>query len=434
MCVASPPAQTAPKPERHTAGSFRRLTAAAVVLAAFAAACAGTDTATDPPPATETQAPATTAPSAASDAPATSAPAAHTATSAADTTTATTESATDTTPQTTEASDSDQTADTATDRQQEDDSADSSVAGERIDDEDDADAVAEDTDEAGPETSTPQADETADSEPEADDTDEAAQEPDEPIDTAEPTYENRSASSVFPPRAYFDHDAIRALFPECPPTPALPQWMVDHFAHWDWMYSNWDTETHTTYNDKVVASGWWTDERLAVWRPDQGITAASARRNASYIQSIDSLTLWGEGAVNTSEMYHSPYIHDSGEFTFPALYERLATVGFVSASEQVSTTIQDLTLIRDTSLAGTNPEGINMFRLLWNWAQFRTQQAPIDKEPTAWAMRTLLEARDAGCVAEHMAAVCDGTRDAESPILGRTNRLGQALRSIVCAN
>ena len=349
--------------------------------------------------------------------------------------TATTESATDTTQQTTEASESDQTADNATDPQQEDDSADSSVAGERIDDEDDADAVAEATDEADQETSTPQADETADSEPEDQDTDEAAQEPDEPIDTAEPTYENRSEGSVFPPRSYFDHDAIRALFPECSPTEfPLPQWMVDHFAHWDWMFAGWDTETHTTYNDKRVASGWWTDERLAAWRPGQGITAESARRNAGYLANTDSLTLWETAGLNTSEMYFYPYISDSVAGAFPTLYERLATVGYVSTDGQIATTDQDLALIRDTSLAGTNHEGIDLFRLLWNWAQFRTQQAPIDKEPTAWAMRTLLEARDAGCVAEHMAAVCDGARDAESPILSRSHRLGKALRSIVCAN
>ena len=400
----------------------RRSALAMLAAALLAAACSSTpDDQAAPSPATTapqtTAAPATTesAPTT-EDAPPTTAAASDGETT--DTTEAT-EPTAETEPDTTEAE-----------------------ADEPADEEDGTEEAITDT--AAPEADADEEAETDEGETDEAETDEGSENAEDESDTegdpevpepAEPTYENRSASSVFPPRAYFDHDTIRALFPECSPTEfPLPQWMVDHFAHWDWMFAGWDTETHTTYNDKRVASGWWTDERLAAWRPGQGITAESARRNAGYLANTDSLTLWETAGLNTSEMYFYPHISDSVAGAFPTLYERLATVGYVSTDGQIATADQKLALIRDTSLAGTNHEGIDLFRLLWNWAQFRTQQAPIDKEPTAWAMRTLLEARDAGCVAEHMAAVCDGTRDAESPILSRSHRLGKALRSIVCAN
>ena len=301
------------------------------------------------------------------------------------------------------------------------------VEAEEPADETAEEAEAEDASEATSDTAAPEVTDEAETE--------EADEPEVADEAAEPNFKNRSEGSVFPPRAYFDHGAIRALFAECPPSPALPDWMVEHFAEWDAVYAGWDSEMQRL-NGYQIASGWWTDEQLTTWFPGVVITAASARQNATYRPDIDFPLLWSEAdgapARNTQLSHYHPHRGAAGE-NFPTLYERLTTVGYVSTDQDIATVADTLKLIKDTSLAGMNPPGIDMFRLLWNWAQYRTQQPPTTGEPTAWAMRTLLTARDAGCVAQHMAAVCDGTRDAESPILNRSHRLGKALRSIVCA-
>lgn len=393
---------------------MRRL---AVLLAAamVAAACSGT------PEEDTAPSPATTQPQATAD-PATTE--VSETTEAAAPTTAGVETTTKTEPDTTEAEADEPVADT-------DDETQTDGTEEET-----TDTVARDAD-TGDEPETGEAETGEDVDEEAEDGEEIEESSDTEDDTettepAEPIYENRSATSVFPLRAYFDHDAIRALFPECPPSPELPDWMVDHFARWDFIYSGWDTEVQEL-KGTLISSGWWTDEQVETWRPGYGITAASAREHANYRVDLDTVTLRSPNAQSSEPRVRYLYPHRGGDGNvMPTLYDRLVTVGYTSTDDAISAESETLRLIRDTSLAGTNPPGIDMFRLLWNWAQFRTQQPPTTGEPTAYAMRTLLEARDAGCVAEQMAAVCDGSREAESPILGRTHRLGKALRSIVC--
>ena len=322
-------------PARHmTARSARRAVTVLAAAVIAAAACAQPDTATPPPSTTAASeaAPAdSTQPEAATPTTHTTpqrddtepAPATTAQPAAADTPTADTDSTDQQEP--TGDVDSDEVVEADDSAQEESDEIDSAAAGEVVDDPDGSATDPEEADEAAAE----EPDETT----EEDEDETAAEEPEdaaEETETAEPNYEGRSPDSVFPSRAYFDHDAIRALFPECAPPPPVPQWMVDHFARWDPIYAGWDTDSQRL-SGLQIASGWWTDEQLAVWRPDSGITAASARRDGTYSRDLDTVLLWpvGPAPENKVEGYAYPYKFADGRVTMPTLYARAASRGYV---------------------------------------------------------------------------------------------------------
>ena len=397
-------------------GLKRRLRTAAAALFAFsliAASCAGGDTAAEPPTVTEETSPVTSGTPTTTEAATRDTAPADTTDITVETTDTTTEpvaeeSATDTT----HAEVPEEDAETDDSTPDETGEVDTAVAGEVVDD--DAADDSEDTDE----TATEEADETADE-----------------TETIEATYERRSPDSVFPDRAYFDHDAIRVLFPECAPPPQIPQWMVYHFERWDSIYAGWDTDSQRL-SGLQIASGWWTDEQLSVWLPDSGINAASARRDGTYSRELDTVLLWPAGPAPESKVegYYYPYKFADGDVELPSLYARAESRGYVDTHEQNSTTEELLLNIRDDGMPGNtpNPPNLNIGFLLWEWAIFRAQEPPTIGEPAAYAVRTLLQARTPDCVVEHMLALCSSGDTPTSPLLYRSDRFGRVLWSLIC--
>lgn len=259
---------------------------------------------------------------------------------------------------------------------------------------------------------------------------------DEPV-AAEPNYENRSADSAFPDSAYLDHDAIRALFPECRAALPSPDWALEHDEYWFKTFENWDTE-FVTLNGQRVASGWWTDEQLEMYLPGYGLTAASVRADAVYVPQTDDMLPYsgappGEGLADA---YWVPLDNEDGTFSLPSLYRRLQTVGYDASASNPGNRGYTLELVRRNDVAGynTTTDASELGVLMWDWVTYRIQQPPIDEEPTAWGIYTLLETRREGCVAQQMLNICNGEREADSPLLAPSHRIGQALRSLACEN
>lgn len=288
------------------------------------------------------------------------------------------------------------------------------------------------------------------------------------------TYHNRSENSVFPAtdEYYFDHDEIAALFPECHPRgrpstrQAEPAHLVGEVADYDgngrvdrndwadWVldewaavYANWDTKTHDV-NGKQVASGWWTDEQLKMYIPSGNVTAQSARQEAFYTKGIDLLWLRtpvGPGSNDpvNSGLVLSPAVQDVDgrtHYTLRNLYHRLENaVGYVSERpDSLAPWDVKARWIRDDGLPGyePNPSSVRAGELLWDWTDARYSFVPVDKEPTAWAMRTLLKERSYSCVASHMREHCENGDFHSSPHMRHPyqggSRLGAVLWSAVC--
>ncbi len=281
-------------------------------------------------------------------------------------------------------------------------------------------------------------------------------------------YQNRSENSVIPATDahYFDHNEIRALFGDCPLGKRLPtnelepihmvgkvedldgdgwvsvnDWLNTGLDFWESVFENWDTDTHNI-NGKEVASGWWTNKQLRMYFPDGGVTADSARQAAFYNNTVDLLWIGGESSVNI-DWVTGPlkYIVDGrAYYAHSSLYRRLeSTVGFVS-EHPGSEAPWDIRArwIADDGLLGhdPNPPRVVSAELLWDWMDTRHSFVPVDKEPTAWAMRTLLEARDSECVAGKTREHCESGDFHSSPHMRHPNqggsRLGAVLWSAVC--
>lgn len=257
-------------------------------------------------------------------------------------------------------------------------------------------------------------------------------------------YERRSANSVLPATDvyYFDHDEIRALFPECAPfdtSPEVRAWLDEFFGLWDAVYADWDTETQAV-GGANLASGWWTTAQIRMMLPDSQITAETARTNAYYDSSLNYVYLWNQTEPLGSFATPAPYPFDfgGGQYTFPNLYQRLALAGYSSTEASPGSQQSRLRLIRDNGIAapGPNPPSVHVGQLLAEWALYRYWQPPTTREPTAWAMATLMEARAGSCVAASMRAICESGEQPASRHLRHSSqggsRLGTALWSIVC--
>ena len=291
-------------------------------------------------------------------------------------------------------------------------------------------------------------------------------------------YQNRHPDSVLPAsdEYYFDHDEIKVLFPECraPRNPYLPRppifasiehdgkiiskdlWRGMALDFWEETFENWDTEiyeieafvpgTDETF-EKQVASGWWTTAQLRMYHPDSTMTADSARLEAAYDEDIELLVLVSfsrpakELTVNSDWMV-APIKgwHDGRTYYYlKDLYHRLSgAVDYVSESGSSASQNEIARWVRDDGLPGDgpNPLEVRPQYLLWDWTDSRYSFMPIDREPTAWAMRTLLEARDSACVADQMRDHCESGEFHASPHMRNTShggtRLGAVLWSTVC--
>ena len=291
-----------------------------------------------------------------------------------------------------------------------------------------------------------QADQPGDEPDESDGTEDDETETTEP-DAAEPVknYKNRSPNSVFPAndRYYFDHDEIAALFPECAPFPTSPEvreWLDEMYAHWDAAYAGWDTESVVLGGNRIAA-GWWTTQQIRMRHPYSALTGESVRRDASYDSDNDYLYLYSDS--ETSDLTGSPYVQvpqkvSDDSYSFEDLYRRLELSGFHSVYGDPANALAHALLMPDTGIAndGPNPEGTNVGFMMAGWMIYRLSEMPTTREPTAWAMRTLLEARDHQCIVPKMRAICKSGEQPESAHLRHPaqggSRLGAALWSIVC--
>ena len=233
---------------------------------------------------------------------------------------------------------------------------------------------------------------------------------------------------------YYDHAAIAALFPECPPDPQpADHWTRRVFDYWDETFAGWDLEARVlTPGGPAIAAGWWTDEQLERAYPGLGYTAESAREHARYIAARNAIYLWPPDAAGSLEalkdrgVRYAPQDFGDGDYAFGNLFRRLAAAGYTNPE----TDDDVFPYIRDDGASGVNQPDTNIGELLWEWMLTRYQYPPTVHEPAAWAMRTLLTAREAGCVAESMQDVCDsGEGDG---LLARADRFGRVLWSLVC--
>lgn len=277
-------------------------------------------------------------------------------------------------------------------------------------------------------------------------------------------FQNRHPDSVIPATDdyYFDHDEVAALFPECGPRwrPRIggrymnqhngeglilyTEWLDQGLDFWQHeVYANWDTETHEI-DGKQIASGWWTTEQLRLRHPDSSITAATAREEAFYNSDNDLLwVLSTVGRPRTESQLNRQWrvspIENDDYYLLEDLYHRLnESVGYVSSYSTPAPWDTDARWIRDASIGGTdpNPKSVHAGALLYDWIDARYRYAPIDREPAAWAMRTLLETRGWDCVARLMRKHCDSgdfhpSFHMRHPSQGGS-RLGSILWSAVC--
>ena len=267
------------------------------------------------------------------------------------------------------------------------------------------------------------------------------------VDAEEPSsaavakkYENRSPDSVFPASDawYFDHDEIRAAFPDCPPAARwqMPAWFVEWAEIPDALYAGWDTEATVLRDGNRVATGWWTDENLAA-RWDPAPTAAEARQSGVIGQS-GGFSFWGTSGVYVAppDWYYSPW--DAPDAPPDPLFERLVDEGYTGHNIAPFRWVRDTGIVPHRQQAGFDEYDTGL--LLFRWMRYRYQLPPVDREPTAWAMRTLLEARGPECVAVQMLWACDLSDPMTHPYLSSPHmrndehgsRLGLALWSIVC--
>lgn len=255
---------------------------------------------------------------------------------------------------------------------------------------------------------------------------EIAEEEPEAEELAEPNYENRSTGSVFPDSAYFDHDAIKTLFPECSGDHPAYGWIAEVIDYWRETYDGWDTAS-VRLSGRRIASGWWTDEQINRWEPGAGITAAEARRDAAYDREADYLWLSSRKLPQLAADEYAPvWWYPYGD-TFPHLGARIGAV------EQPLDGARDIALrVRDDGAVGSG-DGGNAGRMLQEWILTRMQFPPTTAEPTAWAMVTLVEHNAAACVADAMPDVCASSNDDIAPQLRPLHRLGRALRNLLCS-
>lgn len=254
-------------------------------------------------------------------------------------------------------------------------------------------------------------------------------------------YKNRSPRSALPAadKYFVDHDEVAALFPTCG---LPPEYHPNTLARMDYqqaLYGGFDRElTEGIFNGRQrdFASGWWTDDKLhEVYKntyPE--ITVEWAKRR---------VTMWSNGQIGFGWRPHLQgpdwmTVPSAGRPGYRGLYDRIAMDGFVSHSIKGAQEFTNHYGIRNPRRVDPNDAAwIDQGgRLLWDWTTFMTQFPPVDREPAAWGMRTLLQTRHPACVARQMLAICDDPiTDATSPHLrhdSKASPLGYALRNLIC--
>ena len=213
---------------------------------------------------------------------------------------------------------------------------------------------------------------------------------------------------------------------------------------WTEIYRDWDTASVRDVSGFELATGWWTTEQLRMRYPKSTITADNAPQLLAYSWNIGILTGTVAGSnqdYTRSTFHHSPF-KAGGFYYFKSLYNRLENdVGYrYVEGEEPLPPEEGARLIKDTGLSGTKPNPSRIRtdpgQLLWDWMDHRYQYVPVDREPTAWAMKSLLEARDSECVAATMREHCESGDFHLSPHMRHPDqegsRLGSVLWSLIC--
>ena len=294
-------------------------------------------------------------------------------------------------------------------------------------------------------------------------------------------YQGRHPDSVFPDPDdstarlddyYFDHQEVAALFPECsvygrpssylapPPNLSIEvadydgdgeitenDWLNTRLDFWEETYANWDTAKRENNNGREFATGWWTTRQLRMAMPYSTLTAETAPQALGFDDRTGVITInpgIRQNLMSDANWWVEPFkgTYDDGYgayYWLKSLYLRLEPAGFVNdADNPAPFTGYIATWVPDDGLAGTkpNPRAVDPGALLWDWVDARYNFPPDDREPAAWAMRTLLESRYSGCVAHGMRAHCEGGEFHASPHMRHPSqggsRLGSVLWSTVC--
>ena len=259
-------------------------------------------------------------------------------------------------------------------------------------------------------------------------------------------YQNRSADSALPAtdKYFIDHTEVAALFPDCEPPgdvyhPNTLQRMSDRRS----LYGGFDREVaqgffHDRQRDFV--SGWWTDDKLQEvyggTYPEIDIEWAKQRITMwSWNQIGFGQPTSADGQIDFPDWVRVPSSTGAGG-GYKGLYELMVLNGYSDGELPLRWVhhygLQTPHRVDPDDALWILQGGL----LLWDWTTFMHQFPPIDREPAAWGMHTLLLARHPICVAQRMLAVCDDpiTADTSPHLRGdkHASPLGLALRNLIC--
>ena len=259
-------------------------------------------------------------------------------------------------------------------------------------------------------------------------------------------YKNRSTDSALPAtdKYFIDHTEVEALFPDCEPPgdvyhPNTLKRMTDQMA----LYAGFDSDVaqgffHDRQRDFV--SGWWTDDKLQEvyggTYPEIDVDWAKQRVTMwSWNQVGFGQPTSADGQIDFMDGLTVPSSTGAGG-GYRGLYEIMARNGF-SDGELPNLYVHHFGMqtprrVDPDDALWTAQGGL----LLWDWTGFIIQFPPVDREPAAWGMHTLLLARHPFCVAQRMLAICDvPITSSTSPHLRgdeHASPLGHALRNLIC--
>ena len=237
-------------------------------------------------------------------------------------------------------------------------------------------------------------------------------------------------------RYFIDHDEAAALFPDCNSAPDYNENTLRILRELQERYAGFDTEITTgPFGSTTIdfTTGWWTDDTLQfVYGPTYPeINVEWAKAN---------ITMWAWNQIGFG--WRAQYVGIPGQKHVSAdglrgVYERIVLDGYdesVSAQEYV----HHLGAHRARRVDIDNDKAwpADGGQLLWDWALFLHAFPPVDREPAAWGMHTLLTSRHPSCVARETLKLCDAPfTDATSPHLRNDEHaspLGIALWNLVC--
>lgn len=260
-------------------------------------------------------------------------------------------------------------------------------------------------------------------------------------------YQNRSADSALPAtdKYFIDHTEVAALFPDCEPLDIdlVHPNTLQRRAEFQSLFGGFDSEiTQGFFHDRQrdFVSGWWTDDKLQEvyggTYPEIDIEWAKQRITMwSWNQIGFGQPTSADGQIRFMDGLTVPSATGAGG-GYRGLHELMVRNGF-NDGELPTLYVHHYGMQTPRRVDPDDALWIaDGGQLLWDWTGFMHQFPPIDREPAAWGMHTLLLARHPICVAQRMLAVCDDpiTADTSPHLRGdkHASPLGLALRNLIC--